>query len=188
MTQTTSLSTARRIAGVSGLLELLDAGRLVTDGEPVDRLTHGLQCAAILERVAPDDLGLQVAGLVHDIGTVLAPERPLDHAAAGADALRPVLGTRVADLVAGHDEAKRYLVTIDASYRECLSERGRATLRLQGGLMDPEERAAFLARRDADDLVTLRRADDAARRPARPVPGIDHWTLALYAIAATAPR
>lgn len=187
MVSTTSLPAARRLAGVNGLLELLDAGRLVTDGEPVDLLAHGLQCAAILERSAPDDLGLQVAGLVHDVGRILAPGGH-DHAAVGADALRPLLGARIADLVAGHTAAKRYLVTVDASYRGHLSERSRATLRLQGGLMDPEERAAFLARADADDLVALRHADDAAKRPALPVPGIDHWTLALYAIAATAPR
>lgn len=188
MVSTTSLPAARRLAGVNGLLELLDAGRLVTDGEPVDLLTHGLQCAAILERSAPDDLGLQVAGLVHDIGRVLAPASAHDHAGVGADVVRPLLGARIADLVAGHDAAKRYLVTVDASYREHLSERSRATLRGQGGLMDPGERAAFLARPDAGDLVALRRADDGAKRPALPVPGIDHWTLALYAIAATAYR
>jgi predicted HD phosphohydrolase len=186
MAHTPSLTVARRIAGVDGLLEALDAGRLAHDGEAVDLLTHGLQCAAHLERARPEDLGLQIAGLVHDIGTVLAPDRPADHAPLGADTVRPLLGDRIAALVGGHEAAKRYLVTVDARYRDRLSPRSRETLRLQGGLMDPDERAAFLARPDADALVALRRADDAAKVPGAPVPGLDHWTLALYAVAATA--
>jgi predicted HD phosphohydrolase len=186
MTHAPPSATARRLAGVDGLLEMLDAGRLERDGEAVDILTHGLQCAAHLARVAPDDLELQVAGLVHDLGTVLEPARPATHAATGADAVRALLGTRVATLVAGHEDAKRYLVTVDARYRDRLSPRSRETLRDQGGLMDPEERAAFLARPDADALVVLRRADDAAKDPTVRVPGLDHWTLALYAVAATA--
>jgi predicted HD phosphohydrolase len=177
---------ARRIAGVDGLLELLDAARLEHDGEVVDLLAHGLQCAAALERTAPDDLELQIAGLVHDLGTVLEPARPVTHAATGAAAVRPLLGARVAALVEGHETAKRYLVTVDAGYRERLSPRSRATLRSQGGLLDPEGRAAFLDRPDADALVALRRADDAAKCPDAVVPGLEHWTLALYAVAATA--
>ena len=156
------------------------------DGELVDVLTHGLQCAAVLERSAPDDLELQVAGLVHDLGTVLEPARPATHAVTGATAIRPLLGARVAALVHGHEDVKRYLVTVDAGYRERLSPRSRATLRSQGGLLDPEGRAAFLARPDADALVALRRADDAAKDPDVRVPGLEHWTLALDAVAATA--
>lgn len=186
MVHTTSVTTARRIAGISGLLEVLDAARLEHAGEPVDLLTHGLQCAARLERTAPDDLGLQVAGLVHDLGAVVDPGRPECHARLGGDAVREVLGDRIADLVAGHDAAKRYLVTTDAHYRERLSPRSRETLRLQGGLMDPDERARFLAHPDADALVLLRWADDVAKVPGAPVPGLDHWTLALYAVAAAA--
>ncbi len=190
MTHTTSNPpshpTARRIAGVDGLLELLDAARNEHDGEPVDLLAHGLQCAAVLERTVPDDLELQVAGLVHDLGTVLRPGRPAEHADAGAVAVGPLLGARVAALVAGHELAKRYLVTVDAAYRDHLTPRSLATLRVQGGLLDPEERAAFLARPDADALVALRRADDTAKDPDRAAPGLDHWTLALYAVAATA--
>ena len=186
MADAPSTSTSRRIAGLDGLLELLDAARLERDGEVVDLLAHGLQCAAVLERTAPDDLELQVAGLVHDLGTVIEPDRPATHATTGAAVLRPLLGSRVASLVEGHEEAKRYLVTIDAGYRERLSPRSRATLRSQGGLLDPDGRAAFLARPEADALVALRRADDAAKDPTARVPGLDHWTLALYAVAATA--
>ena len=181
-------TTARRIASVDGLLDLLDGARHRTDGEPVDLLAHALQCAATLERHAPDDLELQVAGLVHDLGTVIEPDRPATHARTGAHAVRPLLGARVADLVAGHDQAKRYLVTVDARYREHLTARSVATLRSQGGLLDPEERAAFAAGPHADALLSLRRADDGAKEPGEIVPGLEHWTLTLYAVAARAAR
>ncbi len=175
-----------RTLDVDGLFLLLRRSAEQRDGETIDLLSHALQCAQLLATSAPDDVELQVAGLVHDLGTVLEPDRPATHAASGADAVRPLLGERVAALVAGHDQAKRYLVTVDARYRDRLSVRSIATLRDQGGLLDPEERAAFLARPECDALVALRQADDRAKVPGTVVPGLDHWTLALYAVAATA--
>jgi predicted HD phosphohydrolase len=177
-----------RIATVAGLLELLDAGRQRHDGEAVDLLAHGLQCAAALEQAAPNDLELQIAGLVHDLGTILHPGRPAIHAGAGSDAVRPLLGERVAALVGGHDQAKRYLVTVDARYRDRLSARSIATLRTQGGLLDPDERAAFERGTHADALLALRRADDSAKVPDASVPGLDHWTLVLHDVAARGAR
>ena len=47
-------------------------------GDPIDLLQHGLQCAAVLRASHPDDLGLQLAGLVHDIGHATGD---VDHAA-----------------------------------------------------------------------------------------------------------
>jgi predicted HD phosphohydrolase len=170
---------ARRIENIEGMLEVLAAGEHLYDGEPVNLLEHALQCAAVVERWAPDDVELQVAALVHDIGTVLEPGHPGTHARTGARAVQPLLGARVAGLVGAHDLAKRYLVTVDVDYRSQLSPRSRATLRSQGGLLDPVERRAFLARRDAGDLITLRRADDAAKIPGRQVPALDRWVPAL---------
>src|SRR5579859_4284388 len=98
----------------------LGAGRRVFDGELVDVLAHSLQCAAILVNREPDDRELHLAGLVHGIGTLLTPDRPATHAATGGAAVRPLLGDRCADLVAHHDQAKRYLVTVDPAYRRVL--------------------------------------------------------------------
>jgi predicted HD phosphohydrolase len=165
------------------ILAVLEAGAATTDDEPVDVLAHSLQTAAILERVAPADPELQVAGLVHDLGTVLAPGRPQDHAAVGAAAVAALLGARIAGLVARHDQAKRYLVTVDPRYRHRLSPRSLETLRVQGGLLDPEERKALLASPDLEACLTLRRADDAAKAPGARVPGLGHWRQALERLA-----
>jgi predicted HD phosphohydrolase len=168
---------------VDELFACLAAAHREFDGETVDLLAHGLQCATLLADAAPDDPELQIAGLVHDLGTIVAPGLPSRHARIGADAIRPLLGDRVAALVGGHDQAKRYLVTTEATYRDRLSARSIATLRSQGGLLDPTERAAFEDRVDFDPLLALRRADDAAKDIGRRVPPLEHWRAAVNELA-----
>jgi predicted HD phosphohydrolase len=165
------------------LLAVLRTADRVDDGEAVTVLAHSLQCAAILERVAPEDPELQVAGLVHDLGTILEPGAADTHAATGAAAIEGLLGTRVAALVALHDAAKRYLVTTEPQYRHRLSERSRLTLRLQGGLLDPGQRGELERDPHLDAALTLRRADDAAKLPRVPVPGLAHWYPLLHVVA-----
>jgi predicted HD phosphohydrolase len=170
-----------RITDLDALLAVLARGAGVDDGEGLDLLAHSLQCAANVARNVPGDVELQVAGLVHDLGTILEPGHPESHARTGGDAVRALLGERVADLVAHHDVAKRYLVTVEPAYRAQLSPQSVATLALQGGTLGDEELAAFATRPDVDACVMLRRADDAAKTPGRVVPPLEHWRPALDA-------
>jgi predicted HD phosphohydrolase len=174
---TTSIRLRPRSA--TELLATLEAGADLDDDETVDVLAHSLQCAAILEAVAPGDRELQVAGLVHDLGTILAPRRPETHARVGAATVSGLLGPRVARLVGLHDQAKRYLVTTDPGYRHQLSRRSIETLRLQGGLLDPEERAALDAEPELASCLALRRADDGAKQAGAVVPDLGHWAGVL---------
>jgi len=164
---------------VDGLIETLARGASLDDGEGLDLLAHSLQCAENLAVASPDDDELQVAGLVHDLGTILEPGRPATHARTGGEAVRDLLGPRVADLVARHDVAKRYLVTTDPAYADELSAQSVATLAIQGGVLESAEVAAFEAAADFDACVTLRRADDAAKVPGRAVRGLDDWRSPL---------
>lgn len=147
------------------------------DGDPVDLLAHGLQCADVLRRERPDDVGLQLAGLVHDVGHAV-PGGP-DHARLGAELVRPLLGDRIATLVALHVEAKRFLAATEPAYD--LSDASRASLARQGGAMTPDEVARFAARPEAADAVALRRADEQAKVVGREVPGLDGWAGDLRA-------
>jgi predicted HD phosphohydrolase len=160
---------------VEQLLTELAHGAVEFDGEAVSVLDHGLQTATILEREVPLDRELQIAGLVHDIGTVLRPNRPRAHARAGAAFVESLFGERVAFLVAHHDEAKRLLVTLDPDYASRLSVRSLETLEQQGGLMSQREINRLYESPWVEELVILRRADDLAKDPDRIVPGLLKW-------------
>lgn len=164
------------------------AADVVDDGEHVGALAHHLQCAALLREEAPDDVELQVAGLVHDVASSVKPRPAGDHAMVGAELVRGLLGPRVADLVAGHVAAKRYLVTTEPDYRSILSENSTATLARQGDTLDPDELAAFEQSPHAADWVRLRRADDGAKIHGRPVPDLDSWRPLVDALSSPAQR
>ncbi len=152
-----------------------------SDEPGLGELEHGLQCAAVLRGWAPADVALQVAGLIHDIGAALGQVR--DHGAVGADAVRPVLGARVADLVRLHVDAKRFMVTRDPAYRAGLSPVSLASLRAQGGDMSGGEVAEFAANPVHLDAIRLREADDLAKVPGKPTPGLETWLPALRHVA-----
>jgi predicted HD phosphohydrolase len=176
---------ARRFTSVDELLDHLEAlGRTISvESEALTELDHGLQCAAILLRVAPDDPELQVAGLVHDLAHPWdGPGQPR-HASMGAIAVTDVLGRRVADLIRAHVPAKRYLVATRPAYAGLLSPDSVMTLAAQGGPMHRDEVAAFEEHPDHPAMVELRIADDRAKVPGAVVPGLDHWEPVVRAVA-----
>lgn len=184
----------RSITSVDELIALLAAGENTLDSpsatgehERVDLLAHALQCAHEVALAHPDDVELQAAALVHDIGHQLVPVDDPDHDAghgvAGAAAVRSLLGERVARLVEYHVPAKRFLVTVDPDYRRTLSPVSLHTLERQGGTMTPAEVATHERLPDWPAGLALRRADEAAKRPGRVVPGLERWRPALDDVA-----
>jgi predicted HD phosphohydrolase len=152
------------------------------EGLAMSELDHGLQTAAILRDTDPDDLELQIAGLVHDLAHPWdGPGQP-EHHRMGARAVRGLLGNRVAFLVEGHVDAKRYLVATDVGYRAALSPGSLVTLTAQGGPMTPGEVVAAEASADWAAAVALRRADDGAKVVGAVVPGLDAWVPALRTV------
>jgi predicted HD phosphohydrolase len=149
--------------------------------EGLSELDHGLQCAYELTLVRPDDRGLQVAGLCHDIGHQFGADE--DHGRLGAERARTVFGERVAALVEAHIPAKRYLVYSDPGYSSELSEISVYSLGVQGGPMTSEEADTFSAEPYSADAVVLRRADEAAKVPGRSVPGLETWIPVLEEVA-----
>lgn len=172
------------LAGVVAVLR--QAGSFEEPNEEIAGLSilhHGLQCAAHLRDSDPDDPELQVAGLLHDVGHVLMPGCEDIHGTVGAAFVRPVFGDRVAVLVESHVPAKRFLVTVDQSYRARLSEGSTRTLVAQGEAMTADELARFRSSPSFDAAVGLRRADEAAKDPRAEVPGLDDWLPTLETVA-----
>lgn len=161
------------------LLKQMESSPGEVDG--LSELDHGLQCAYELSCVRPDDTELQVAGLVHDIGHQFASDE--QHGVAGGGRVRETLGERVAALVEMHVPAKRYLVATDPEYRSVLTEVSIESLGDQGGPLSPEQAESFASSPYAADAVVLRRADDAAKVPGRPVPPLGQWLPILREVA-----
>jgi predicted HD phosphohydrolase len=146
-------------------------------------LDHGLQTAALLAEVQPDDEELVVAGLVHDLAHPWdGPGQP-EHHRMGARAVEGLLGARVAYLIESHVAAKRALVSTDPAYRAVLSPGSVATLEAQGGGLSASEVAAVERHPDWEAAVALRRADDRAKVAGVAVPDLDRWlgTISLVA-------
>jgi len=179
---------ATRFADIDALIAHLRAmaDMPCEEAEGLSELDHGLQCAAELRLVAPDDVALQVAGLVHDVGNGLSPM--LGHEQSGEAVLAPVLGPRIARLVGLHVAAKRYLVTTEPAYRALLSEDSIRSLARQGGDMSADERSAFEAEPHGQGALKLRRADEAAKTAGRRVDRLEVWIPALKLNALPVPR
>ncbi|MCW7944799.1 metal-dependent phosphohydrolase [Streptomyces hygroscopicus] len=175
------------LRSVEELMELLHAcrgarGAPGRDVEPVDLHDHALQTAALLRRSHPADKELQIAGLVHDIGRLLRPGDDAGHADHAADAVRPLLGERVSRLVRLHVAARRYLAAVGPGHGG--SAESASALTRQGGPMSPAEAAAFERDPLADDAVTLRQADEAAKVAGLDAGVLEDWRTVLELVAA----
>jgi predicted HD phosphohydrolase len=181
-------------ADVDALFDALRASADADDEGGLPILDHCLQCAARLRASHPDDIELQVAGLVHDLGWLALDDGHwtlhLDatHDVSGRALVAPLLGPRVASLVGGHVAAKRYLLGTDPAYAALLSARSEETLGFQGGVMTADEVADFERRPDRDDLVALRRADDAAKVRNATLDSLDSWRAAVERVVASHPH
>lgn len=155
-------------------------------GEMVSQREHALQAADFARRAdaAP---ALIAAALLHDIGHLLhvlsddAPAEGIDdrHEELGGRWLQRRFGPAVVEPVRLHVDAKRFLCAVDEQYQSQLSEPSLLSLRLQGGPMAADEVERFRALPFAEDAVSLRRWDDAAKIPHLEVPPIEAYLDAL---------
>ncbi|THA83036.1 hypothetical protein [Streptomyces sp. A0592] len=126
-------------------MELLHAGRD----------DHALRTAALLRRSHPADKELQLAGLLHGVGRMLRPGDGARHAVLAAQALRPLLGERVARLV-----------------------RLQALAAAGGGADRPGEDA------EAEAVAALLQAREAAGASGRDAGVLEDWRPLLELVAA----
>lgn len=151
-------------------------------GEPVTQLQHALQSAALAEAEGADD-ELVTAALLHDLGHLLQDlgETPtlrgVDdlHQFIAIPFLRGLFSDRVLGAVQGHVDAKRYLCAARPGYLQALSADSQRSLRLQGGVFDAVQAAAFIAKPGAEEAVRLRLWDDKAKSATMVTPPLAHY-------------
>ncbi|WP_020699000.1 HD domain-containing protein [Reyranella massiliensis] len=148
----------------------------------INQLQHALQSAALAEADnAPPATVL--AALLHDVGHMIhelgedPASRGVDdvHEALGADWLAKRFGPDVSEPVRLHVTAKRYLCTVESDYFGKLAPDSVRSLKLQGGLMSPDEVEAFRANPHHAEAVRLRRYDEEAKDPHACTPDFDHY-------------
>lgn len=159
-------------------------------GESVTQLEHALQCAYLAEQdhATPE---LVVAALLHDIGHLLhdlpvdAPDHGIDdhHENSGYRFLEKHFPPAVTEPVRQHVAAKRYLCSVDPEYQSQLSEPSLVSLKLQGGLMSPEEQQAFCATAHWRDSLRLRKWDDLAKVVDMQTPDLQHYLPMIEKVA-----
>lgn len=158
--------------------------------EEVTQTEHAIQCAALARRDDADD-ALVAAALLHDVGHLLDLAAggaytacvDLHHEVVGADHLARAFPATVTEAIRGHVEAKRYLCAVEPGYAAGLSTGSQRSLAVQGGPMDADEAAAFIARPGAADAVRLRRWDDAGKVIGLERPPIDTYRPLLESLA-----
>lgn len=115
-------------------------GHIAYEGEGITQLQHGWQCAQLAQQ-AGAAASLQLAAWLHDLGHLMTDLEGSPttvgindgHEQQGAAALAAILGNAVAQPVALHVQAKRYLVGTQPRYRKSLSPDSVRSLALQRG-------------------------------------------------------
>ena len=133
-----------------------------------------------------------VAAFLHDIGQLCLSKAESNdgnglgvqnHEKVGADYLRGFgFSDRLADLVEGHVQAKRYLCFKYPRYFEKLSEASQKTLLLQGGVMTQKEADKFEKNPLASLMIKMREWDDQAKKENVPIVDANLIRKKMYAV------
>lgn len=147
-------------------------------GEPVSQVEHMSQAAELAMEDGADD-EVVLAAFFHDIGHICVMRNTENdmggygvksHEKIGADYLREKgFPEKVAALVEGHVQAKRYLTFLKPSYYQNLSEASKKTLEYQGGVMTPDEAREFERNPLFERMILMRRWDEMAKEMDIPV-------------------
>jgi phosphonate degradation associated HDIG domain protein len=177
---------------IGQLFDLYESKGAMAYGELITQTDHALQCAALAGRDGVKS-ELMVAALFHDVGHLvldLQDNEDFDlgrdddhHERLGARILAPLFGPGVAQPVARHVFAKRWLCTKEPQYRERLSSASRATLTAQGGLLSDEECERFEAHPGFNDAIALRTWDDAGKIEGLDVGELRDWEPLVRSLA-----
>jgi|GEM_PF-75386 len=157
-------------------------------GENVSQVEHMCQCAQLAEAEGYDDEVI-LAAFFHDIGHLCEHIMEVqymddygvaDHERIGAAyLLGKGFSGRIAQLVASHVAAKRYLTFKYPEYLRSLSKASLETLQFQGGVMSAEEAADFEADPLFDLYIALRKWDEQAKVENIPLPAFETYAVRM---------
>ena len=139
-------------------------------GEKVTMTEHMIQSAMLAEKNKSSS-SLICASLLHDYGHFILdnPDKLVNqkedgkHEDVAYQYLKKFFKKNVVEPIRIHVKAKRYLAR-NQKYYQILSQASKASLHLQGGVMDKEEAEEFEKEKFFDDAIKLRKFDEAAKK------------------------
>ena len=139
-------------------------------GEKITIAEHMIQSAMIAEKLKSKD-SLVCSCLLHDYGHFILddPGQLVNNKEDGKHEdvaylyLKKYFKKNVVEPIKIHVKAKRYLAR-NQKYYQILSQASKASLHLQGGVMDKEEAEEFEKEKFFDDAIKLRKFDEAAKK------------------------
>jgi phosphonate degradation associated HDIG domain protein len=156
-------------------------------GEMISQLEHALQAAQGARDDGADEETI-VAALLHDIGHIcvdISRDHMEQYGVVGHEAIgaRFVLtngfSTKIAELIRGHVQAKRYLTYKDPKYYAHLSHASKQTLCMQGGPMTAQEAAVFEQDPLFKEKLHMRYWDEQAKKRDWKVANLESYRMLL---------
>ena len=150
-------------------------------GEKVTMTEHMIQSAMLAEKNKCSS-SLICASLLHDYGHFILdnPDQLVNKKKDGKHEelayiyLKKYFKKKVVEPIKIHVKAKRYLAR-NQKYYNILSQASKASLHLQGGVMNEEEAKKFEKEKFFDDAIKLRKFDEAAKKTDIKIKDIDNY-------------
>ena len=154
-------------------------------GEKVTITEHMIQSAMLAEKNKSSS-SLVCASLLHDYGHFILdnPDELVNrkedgkHEDLGYRYLKKYFKKNVVEPIKIHVKAKRYLAR-NQKYYNILSQASKASLHLQGGVMNEEEAEEFEKEKFFDDAIKLRKFDEAAKKTGIKMKNINNYKSLL---------
>ena len=139
-------------------------------GEKVTMTEHMIQSAMLAEKNKSSS-SLICASLLHDYGHFILdnPDKLVNqkedgkHEDVAYQYLKKYFKQNVVEPIKIHVEAKRYLAR-DREYYQILSQASKASLHLQGGVMNEKEAKEFEKEKFFEEAIKLRKFDEKAKK------------------------
>ena len=156
-------------------------------GEKISQREHALQCAKLAADDGADNETI-AAALLHDIGHLYGQENAqqmngygvAEHEELGAHFVVSYgFSEKIAELIRGHVQAKRYLTWKDKNYYNNLSHASKETLKHQGGPMTKKEALAFEQEPLFECKLKMRAWDEQAKQVGWSVPDLEQYQSLL---------
>ena len=139
-------------------------------GEKITMTEHMIQSAMLAEKNKSSS-SLICASLLHDYGHFILDDPDIlinqkkdgMHENVAYKYLKKYFKKNVVEPIKNHVKAKRYLAK-NQKYYKILSPASKASLHLQGGVMNDEEAKEFKKEKFFDESIKLRKFDEAAKK------------------------